>query len=395
MIEPSANTTFAEYANNKILPYISEALATVARVDVVFDVYIRDSLKLGTREKRGKGVRRKIADDVKIPSNWKSFLRVDENKTELFAYLAHKVSLMTTEKVVVATCRDGVLITANATVDCSTVAPTNQEEADSRIFLHVQNAVNSGCENVIIRTVDTDVVAIALSCFSELNAKELWVAFGTGSNFRMIPIHSIHQNIGRVKSSVMHIFHAITGCDTVSFFYGKKKKTMWETWTVYPELTGALLSISMQPNNVSDDVMKIVERFIVIAYDRTSDLRSVDALRKRLYCKHSRMLDIPPTSAALSQHVKRAAYQAGHIWAQCTSKQVILPSPGDWGWQKESEDGPWQPKWTTLRQAQDECMELISCKCKKSCSGRCGCRSHDLKCTQLCICDGKCYKDDE
>ena len=42
-----------------------------------------------------------------------------------------------------------------------------------------------------MRTVDTDVVILAISTFNEINPDELWLAFGTGSNFRYIPIHEV------------------------------------------------------------------------------------------------------------------------------------------------------------------------------------------------------------
>ena len=53
--------------------------------------YKPNSLKTDTREKRGSGARRRVEPTVKIPSNWKSFLRVDDNKTELFGLLAQEL----------------------------------------------------------------------------------------------------------------------------------------------------------------------------------------------------------------------------------------------------------------------------------------------------------------
>ena len=35
--------------------------------------------------------------------------------------------------------------------------------------------------------------------------------------------------------------------------------------------------------------------------------------------------NIPPTSAALRQHVLRAAYQAGYVWAQSAVLRPALP----------------------------------------------------------------------
>ena len=44
---------------------------------------------------------------------------------------------------------------------------------------------------------------------------------------------------------------------------------------------------------------------------------------------------IPPTKGALEHHIKRAAYQAGHIWSQSLIRSSEVVSPGDWGWRKK------------------------------------------------------------
>ena len=56
-------------------------------------VYQVDSLKVTTRQKRGKGVRRRVAPTtaVLVPKNWKGFLRVDDNNTELISLISQKL----------------------------------------------------------------------------------------------------------------------------------------------------------------------------------------------------------------------------------------------------------------------------------------------------------------
>ena len=68
-------TTFEEYASSVFLPHITRQLETCTRVDVVWDRYLRDSIKAATREKLGKGVRMKVAGKNKVPENWIGFLR--------------------------------------------------------------------------------------------------------------------------------------------------------------------------------------------------------------------------------------------------------------------------------------------------------------------------------
>ena len=48
-----------------------------------------------------------------------------------------------------------------------------------------------------------------------------------------------------------------------------------------------------------------IERFIVVLYDRTSPLISVNDVREELFCKKNRSIDrLPPTQDALLQHVR-------------------------------------------------------------------------------------------
>ena len=65
-------------------------LDTVSRIDIVWDVYKSDSLKNATREKRGCGTRRRVSSSTGIQGNWPGFLRNNENKQELFRFLAQK-----------------------------------------------------------------------------------------------------------------------------------------------------------------------------------------------------------------------------------------------------------------------------------------------------------------
>lgn len=72
----------------------------------------------------------------------------------------------------------------------------------------------------MIRTTDTDVVVLAVAniIIFTIQVTELWIAFGTGKNFRNIPAHLIARQLGEDRSKALPFFHAMTGCDNVSFF---------------------------------------------------------------------------------------------------------------------------------------------------------------------------------
>ena len=105
--------------------------------------------------------------------------------------------------------------------DISSLAPCSHEEIDTRMLLHVQDALQQGHKKILLRTVDTDVLVLAVAFLQQVTEGEhldLWVAFGTGSNFRYIAAHEIATKLGQVVSKALPVFHAFTGCDTVSSF---------------------------------------------------------------------------------------------------------------------------------------------------------------------------------
>jgi len=135
------------------------------------------------------------------------------------------------------------------------------------MFLHAKDASNCGMRKVCIRTVDTDVVVIAIGMFFKLNLDQLWLSFGVGKNYRNIAIHSICANLEEEKSSFVPLFHALTGCDQVAFFGGRGKKNAWNTWTKFEELTACLKSLSSNPLIEAVEIsFPVIERFVVLLY---------------------------------------------------------------------------------------------------------------------------------
>ena len=92
MLRPGIAKTFQQHSDKVLMPYISSQLRSVEQVDIVWDVHIEDSLKRTTRQNRGKGVRKRVDPTTVISHNWKGFLHPEENKTELFSFLAQHVT---------------------------------------------------------------------------------------------------------------------------------------------------------------------------------------------------------------------------------------------------------------------------------------------------------------
>ena len=113
------------------------------------------------------------------------------------------------------------------------------------------------------------------------------------------------------------------------------------------DATEVFRRLSLATDTISQSDMDTLEQFVVIMYDRSSTTCKVDEARFDLFARKQRAYDaIPPTQAALKEHVKRAVFQAGHLWGQSTLTEQKLPSPTNWGWSLQ--DNVWTPKWTAL-----------------------------------------------
>lgn len=187
---------------------------------------MENSLKQGTREVRGTGTCRHVCDDAAIPLNSKSFLRLDDNKKELFEYLAARVrSLRLPDSEVI--CMAALDVIGSTTKEG--MAPCNHKKTDTHIFVQTKHASVNGMKRTLIRTVDTDVVI--------LDVEELWIASEVGKHLHYLSIHKIASSLNTEQCEGLPSFHALTGCDTVSLFSGKGKKTAFQAWKCFTEAT--------------------------------------------------------------------------------------------------------------------------------------------------------------
>ena len=179
MLLPGNARTLSDYADppqKKFGSSVMNQMKHANRVDV-WDTYLSDSLKAKTHSKRGskrrRGICRRVEKSSPIPGNWKDFLLISENKPGLFSFLASNVTAIETDKQIISTYHEEILCTQPKYVLC--LAPCTQKEADSRIMLHLKHFVMEGNSKVSIRTVDTDVVVLAIRAVECLGITELWL----------------------------------------------------------------------------------------------------------------------------------------------------------------------------------------------------------------------------
>lgn len=130
-------------------------------------------------------------------------MRDNANKTELFNFLATKVSELCTTNVIYVTREDSVV--CNQPVNLEGLSKCNHEEADTRLFVHARHAAAEGRKSIMIKANDTDVLVIGVNVLPDLiniGLQSLWIEFGQGKSLRWIPVNDIHTKIGADKSDV-------------------------------------------------------------------------------------------------------------------------------------------------------------------------------------------------
>jgi len=314
-------------------------------------------------KKRGKGIRRKVSGNNNLPGKWAEFLHDPTNEQELFEFLSCKVTdwnCPASKQVIIS----GSSVISKGSI--RSMKSCNHEEADARLMVHLLEAILDGYHKVLVRTVDIDVVVIVIGRFSYFKSicqvVNIWIAFGVGIHFSCIHINAVYEDLGGEKSLALPVFHSFTGCDIASTFYGQGKKSMWEAWKCFNDVTQAFVYIALHPFaavNIDSQKFQLFERFTVIVYDKTSELQLVNELRQELFCWKEKAME--RLKHSLLQYTKHAAYQAG-VWCTSEQREQHTPSPEGWGWTLE--ENIWVTVWSTMPIAAEVFSELIKCGCK-------------------------------
>ena len=107
-------------------------------------------MKFSAREKRWKGIRRKVQEDSFAPTNWQGFFCLSESKKGLFRFLSREVLFLGEFAETFLAAFDDTFMATNAGISLAGVNLCNHEEADTRVLLHVTDMVKQGHRKVSI-----------------------------------------------------------------------------------------------------------------------------------------------------------------------------------------------------------------------------------------------------
>ena len=120
----------------------------------------------------------------------RNFSRNLKTRVNFICFLVTNWCRISMAQSILFTTKDDCVL-SNRPTDLSALSPCSQEEADTWMMFHLHHAAEHGHTTAYVRTVDTDVVVLAIYHFNELNSPELWIGFESGRTCREIPIHQI------------------------------------------------------------------------------------------------------------------------------------------------------------------------------------------------------------
>ena len=342
-------------------------------VIVVFDRYVEGSIKTHERLRRaGTTVcpTLSLTLDMCLPGR-DIIMKSDNNKRELIK----------------------VICSANESRNVAMMNEENREykheEADCNIISYVKSLIIKGHKHIQVVADDTDIFTLLVYfCWKWQYSAQISMRKSDG---RVVDITATAEKLGCKYFQLLAV-HAITGCDTVSYFFGKGKVSAVSIMMKH-DIDLEIIGI---PDAELSDVIAAGRKFISILYKEKVSTTSMNKIRYTIFRSKRdtpKIKSLPPTDPALDEHIKRAHLQT-MLWKSADEKEPPIVDICAFGW--EIKDGIPVPCTGVSEVAPSELMKVIACGCsaKNACSRHnCSCHSAGLPCTSFCMClaQESCY----
>ena len=152
----------------------------------------------------------RVLPSATVLRNWQEFLRLHNNKKELFLFVSEQVVRTAIEGTQIIVTRGEEVLCSPPATRRNKLSPCSHEQVDTRMMVHIP--VSHVSINRHWRG--------SVSC-CDFRPKGIMVSYGTRRKHRILLVHLFAKALGPSKSKCFPIFHALTGCDTTSFFAGR------------------------------------------------------------------------------------------------------------------------------------------------------------------------------
>ena len=132
-------------------------------------------------------------------------------------------------------------------------------EADYRIVGHVLEALKCGYQSTSVRANDTDVLVILLAfmpSFLQINLSFKLILKSGSDGKDIFNINNICTKFGEPRCRGLLFFHAFTGCDYTSSFFGIGKTRWFDVLKEDSTIDEAFKDLSTSPSEVTESELK-------------------------------------------------------------------------------------------------------------------------------------------
>ena len=277
----------------------------------------------------------------------------------------------------------GYVTDANGVQDCIEISGEqvsirnklnlNIEEAGECIIPQVTDTVKDGSKRVMVLSNDADMVMLLLyffDVFSEMGVEELWVTFGKGESYRVIPIHALFKKLGKQMCKILFIVHTLTSK------IGTKQAALKCQFSQLVDFGSTDLP--------DPSTFRLAEGYLCSVLSPKDNCKTFDDSRYILYTKQKTPLpSLPPTSRMLHGNLLRCHYFV-RTCQNLLSDSATNLLPERYGWCMVN--SVLMPDKFLLPLPEEY---TVTCGCKKKCSGRYKCQKSFVECTEPYKCCGK------
>ncbi len=260
------------------------------------------------------------------------------------------------------------------------------DEADITIVSHVSQSAELGKKTIRVLSDDTDVFVLLVYWVwkNQIQSRvhmERW-------DHTILDINATCANLGDKCGQLLGA-HALSGCDTTSYLFGKGKVLAINT--LKKGNFQGLHTILGEPNMNQANVFDCGKQFITAIYNAPGSI-SMEEMRYHVFTKQKKkpkLINLPPTSANLHHHILRSHLQV-MLWKAADQKEPHNEANDitKFGW--EVKDGMPMPQIAQGNPAPPKLIDVVQCSCQavgKACSNNtCSCKKNRLSCTLYCKC---------
>lgn len=234
-----------------------------------------------------------------------------------------------------------------------------EEDADALIIntaVEMQSRRQSADKPIVVVGNDVDLFVLLIGLTPIEETIYFYKIISTGKKQKSLYSTKDHKGL----RAFILFAHALVGCDSTSALFGKGEKSVIKLLEKDESICQSI-SIFYDQNRTVDELYPVAEDIVKRLYGKGEEtLLPINELRHKMFissvadAKKDVLATLPPTQAALIQHVKRVYYQI----QQWLSHKL---DPLEWGWERlQMLNVILVPKKTSQKAAPDDLLAMVS-----------------------------------